>query len=344
MGCCVCVPQASIGMIERFGKFDREAPAGLHCLWFCCEGVPGYVSLKVHQLTIKCETKTRDNVFVNLEVVVQYEAIEESAYDAFYKLTNHHGQITSYVYDVVRASVPRISIDEVFTTKEEIAHEIKEQLSKVMESYGYDIKQALITDIQPDPKVKKAMNQINAAQRLRVAAQDKAEAEKIRIVKSAEADAESKYLSGVGISRQRLAIVEGLRDSVMGFTGNVDGCTTKDVMDLVLVTQYFDSLKDIGAACGDTTLFLPHSPGAISAVGEQIKKGFLPVSEGMFSGTNKKSVPKTGDTPAFKTYLLGEKKLGIVGKVESQPKEVEEEEKETEGKGKEKKKKGKKDN
>jgi len=272
--CCVAVPQSSVAMIERFGKFEREAHAGLNCMCFICgEASAGEVSLRLQQLLIKCDTKTKDNVFVSIDVAVQYQAMETKVYDAFYKLTNPHEQIKSYVFDVVRASVPKITLDEVFETKEEIAHAVKEELEKDMEEYGYDIIQTLITDIIPDANVKKAMNEINAAERRRVAAQDKAEAEKIRIVKAAEADAESKYLAGVGVSRQRLAIIEGLRDSVQGFTDSV-GASTKDVMDLILVTQYFDTIKDIGSHSGQNTLFLPHSPGAVEQVSEQIKRNF----------------------------------------------------------------------
>jgi len=212
-------------------------------------------------------------VFVSIDVAVQYQAMESKVYGAFYKLTEPHQQIKAYVFDVVRACVPKITLDEVFLTKEEIASAVKQELEKDMEEYGYDIKQTLITDIIPDVNVKKAMNEINAAERRRVAAQDKAEAEKIRIVKAAEADAESKYLAGVGISRQRLAIIEGLRDSVQGFTDTV-GASTKDVMDLILVTQYFDTIKDIGSHSGQNTLFLPHSPGTVENVNDQIARTF----------------------------------------------------------------------
>jgi len=272
--CCVAVPQSSVAMIERFGKFDREAQAGFNCICAICgEASAGEVSLRLQQLLVKCDTKTKDNVFVSIDVAVQYQAMENKVYDAFYKLTEPHQQIKAYVFDVVRACVPKITLDEVFETKEEIALAVKQELEKDMEEYGYDIKQTLITDIIPDVNVKKAMNEINAAERRRVAAQDKAEAEKIRIVKAAEADAESKYLAGVGISRQRLAIIEGLRDSVQGFTDTV-GASTKDVMDLILVTQYFDTIKDIGAHAGQNTLFLPHSPGTVENVNDQIARTF----------------------------------------------------------------------
>jgi regulator of protease activity HflC (stomatin/prohibitin superfamily) len=289
-------------MVERFGRFTKEAHPGINCV--CCwlgESVAGYVSLRVQQINVTCETKTKDNVFVDIVVSVQYQALTDSVYDAFYKLTNPYEQIKAYVYDVVRASVPKIALDDVFETKDDIAHSVKEELSKVMESYGYDIIQALITDITPDPTVKKAMNDINAAERMRVAATDKAEAEKIMIVKAAEADAESKYLAGVGVSRQRLAIIEGLRDSVTGFTDNVEGTNTKDVMDLILVTQYFDTIKDIGAHSGGNTLFIPHSPGAVEEVAEQIREGFMRV-------TSPSLTAPTRPTHTFQSLLRGPNK------------------------------------
>jgi len=242
------------------------------------EQVSGFVSLRVQQLDVTCETKTKDNVFVDIVCSVQFQVVGDKSFDAFYKLTNPTQQITAYVYDVVRASVPKILLDDVFETKDEIAMTVKEELAKSMSDYGYDILQALITDIKPDERVKKAMNEINAAERNRVAATDRAEAEKIMIVKAAEADAESKYLAGVGISRQRIAIVEGLRDSVVGFTDNVQGAITKDVMDLVLVTQYFDTLKEIGAQPKTTTVFMPHHSSGSESLTDQVRDGFMQAS------------------------------------------------------------------
>jgi len=235
--------------------------------------------LKVQQLDVSCETKTNDNVFVNIVVSVQYQVLQENIYEAYYKLTNPRAQITSYVFDVVRAEVPKLELDRVFDTKDEIARAVKAELQKVMSEFGFEILQALITDIDPAPKVKAAMNEINAAQRLRVAAEDKAEAEKILVVKAAQADSESKYLSGVGISRQRQAIVEGLRESVLEFAEAVEGATPKDVMDLILVTQYFDTLKEIGASSKTTSIFIPHSPGAISSVANEVRNGFLQAAQ-----------------------------------------------------------------
>jgi regulator of protease activity HflC (stomatin/prohibitin superfamily) len=206
---------------------------------------------------------------------VQYRAIRNSAYDAFYKLTNPKTQIQSYVFDVVRASVPKLLLDDVFEQKSEIAKTVETELEKAMGTYGYEIIQTLIVDIEPDVGVKRAMNEINTAARLRVAARDKAEAEKILQVKRAEGEAEAKYLSGVGIARQRQAIVDGLRESVVAFSDNVPGTSAKDVLDMVLVTQYFDTMRDIGASSKNSTVFLPHGPGAVKDIAEQIRNGLL---------------------------------------------------------------------
>jgi len=276
MGICTSVEQSEVAIVEQCGRYDRTAVAGFLFLNPChCESIVGRVTLRIRQLDVRCETKTKDNVFVTIQTSVQFQAIPDAAHDAFYKLTNPMGQITAYVFDVVRASVPKITLDEVFVTKEEIANTIKEELSKIMEQFGFEIIQTLVTDIDPAVKVKAAMNEINAAERLKQASKERAEAQKIKVVKAAEADAESKYLAGVGIARQRMAIVQGLRDSVQQFTGNVEGTTPKDVMDLVLVTQYFDTLKDLGASTEDNTLFIPHSPGAVATVAAEIRDGLM---------------------------------------------------------------------
>ena len=272
-------------MVQKFGRHVRVITPGLNLINCCAgEATAGLVSMRVQQLKVDCETKTKDNVFVNVVVSVQYQVIPEKVYEAFYRLTNPQQQVRAYVFDVVRASVPKIALDDVFETKDDIAIAVKQELSKSMSEFGYQIIQTLITDIQPAKNVKTAMNEINAAQRLRVAASDKAEAEKILVVKAAEADAESKYLSGVGIARQRKAIVEGLRDSVMTFAENVEGTSAKDVMDLVLITQYFDTLKDIGASSRSSTVFIPHQPGAVGGVANEIRQGFL---EGKAGKTSK---------------------------------------------------------
>jgi len=276
MGCCVGVPQNSVAIIEQWGRFDRIESAGFVRLCPCCgESAAGYVSLRVQQLAVSCETKTHDNVFVEIVVSVQYRTIAAAAYDAFYKLTNPREQIRAYVYDVIRSGVPKITLDTLFESKDDLAHSVRESLAKVMAGFGYEIIQTLVIDIRPSRNVCDAMNEINANMRLRVAAADKAEAEKIEIVKNAEADAESKYLNGVGIARQRKAIVDGMRDSVIHFSQSVPGTTAKDVMDLVLVTQYFDTIKDLGHHSKKTTLFIPHSPGSVAEVAEEIRGGLM---------------------------------------------------------------------
>jgi len=198
-------------MIERCGKFDRQLGSGANCVCCCCgDEVAGVVSCRLQQLDIACETKTHDNVFVTLTINVHFKVIPEHEHDAFYSLEDYKKQINAYVFDTIRSAVPKINLDKVFEQKEDIAIAVKQELSKCMKEYGWEIIQVLIADIEPDPKVKNAMNEINTAQRLRVATVDKAEADKILVVKKAEADAESKYLGGVGIARQRKAIAEGM--------------------------------------------------------------------------------------------------------------------------------------
>ena len=186
---------------------------------------------------MNCETKTKDNVFVNVVISIQYEAIIAKAWHAYYRLANPEQQIQAYVFDVVRSTLPRMDLDESFASKETLAVSVKQHLDDTMMEYGYHICKALVTDISPDARVKMSMNEINASRRLREAAKEKAEADKIVHVKAAEADAESKYLSGVGVARQRQAIVNGLQDSIIEFSGEIAGTTPKDVMDLLLLTQ-----------------------------------------------------------------------------------------------------------
>ncbi|CAL8463935.1 g3470 [Coccomyxa elongata] len=277
MGLCYsCVDNASVEVIERFGKFHRIAQPGYNCVCCCVgESVAGSLSLRVQQLDVRCETKTKDNVFVNVVVSVQYQVEKENLYSAFYKLTDSRSQITSYVFDVVRATVPKILLDDVFTTKEEIAHSVKEELTKSMSSFGFMIIQTLVTDIEPDMKVRAAMNEINAAQRMRVAAMEKAEAEKVQVVKAAEGNAEAQYLAGVGVARQRQAIVNGLRDSIKNFASDISDVSSRDVIEMMMITQYFDMLKDVGSSNRNSTVFLPHSPGNIADISSQIRNGFL---------------------------------------------------------------------
>ena len=217
----------------------------------------GKVSLRVQQLEVRCETKTLDNVFVDVIVSIQYSVIQEKVFEAFYSLQNPRQQITAYVYDTVRATIPTVTLDKAFEAKEDIANAVKQNLTSVMSDYGYLILNSLITDMTPDARVRAAMNDINSSKRLKEAAAEKAEGDKVLVVKSAEAEAESKYLSGVGVARQRKAIVDGLRGSIAQFSGNIKGTTPKDVVDLLLITQYFDMLKDIGSRQGCNTVYIP---------------------------------------------------------------------------------------
>jgi regulator of protease activity HflC (stomatin/prohibitin superfamily) len=269
------VTQQTAAIIERFGKFVHVARPGLNIKIPIIDSVAGRVNLRVQQLNVKCETKTEDNVFVHVIVAVQYQVLPEKVYDAFYRLSDADTQIRAYVFDVVRARVPKIKLDDVFEKKDEVADAVKNELSHVMDDFGYSIVKALVTDIDPDAKVKEAMNEINAAQRLRVAATEKGEAERILKVKAAEAEAQSKALQGKGIADQRRAIVDGLRESVDDFQKSVPGATAQDVMNLVLMTQYFDTLKEIGQSSHTNTILMPHTPGGMTDVAQQMRNAMI---------------------------------------------------------------------
>jgi len=255
--CLFTISTAEAGVIERFGKYDRTLQAGLGCTVYPFESLAGRVSFRVQQIDVRVETKTLDNVFVTATVSVQYQVQRENVYDAFYALTNPRQQITAHIYDVMRSELPTLELDAVFEAKEELAVAVKEALTDVMTRYGYQILNALITDLDPDQKVKNAMNEINSSKRLKYAVAEKAEGRKIMQVKSAEAEAESKYLSGVGVAKQRKAIVDGLRESITDFNSTVAGTTPKDIMDLLLLTQYFDMIRDVGQAGHCKTTFVP---------------------------------------------------------------------------------------
>ncbi|KAJ8632875.1 hypothetical protein MRB53_026211 [Persea americana] len=273
---CIKVSQSNVAIKEDFGKFTDVLEPGCHCVpWFFGSKIAGNLSLRINQLDVRCETKTKDNVFVTVVASIQYRALAEKAQDAFYRLSNTRSQIQAYVFDVIRSSVPKLNLDDAFEQKNDVARAVEDQLEQAMSHYGFEIVQTLIVDIEPDRRVKGAMNEINAAARLRVAANEKAEADKILQIKRAEGEAESKYLAGLGVARQRQAIVDGLRESVLEFSANVRGTTAKDVMDMVLVTQYFDTMKEIGASSKSSAVFIPHGPGAVRDIASQIRDGLL---------------------------------------------------------------------
>ena len=269
------VRTAEVAVITRFGKFLAVANPGLNWKVPLIDMVAGRVSLRVNQITLTMETKTKDNVFVTIPISVQNRVRPEKVYDAFYKLSNPAQQIQSYVEQVILGHVPSMTLDEVFANQSGIAAAVKQELDADMAAFGYEIVNVLVTDIVPDAKVKSAMNDINAAQREQVAANARGEAEKILVVKRAEAEAESKALQGQGIANQRRAIIEGLQGSIEQFQKVVGGVATSEVMQLVLITQYFDTLKSIGENEKASTLFLSHAPGAVKDISEQIMQSML---------------------------------------------------------------------
>jgi regulator of protease activity HflC (stomatin/prohibitin superfamily) len=275
LGSFFTVNTAQVAVITRFGKFLRVADPGLNWKVPFFDTVAGIVSLRVNQISLTMETKTKDNVFVTIPISVQNRVRPEKVFDAYYKLSDPTAQIQSYVEQVILGHVPGMTLDEVFASQSSIAAAVKQELDADMATFGFEIVNVLVTDIVPDAKVKSAMNDINAAQREQVAANARGEAEKILVVKKAEAEAESKALQGQGIANQRKAIIEGLQNSIEQFQKVVDGTSSKEVMQLVLVTQYFDTLKSIGESDKTNTLFLAHTPSAVKDVSEQIMESML---------------------------------------------------------------------
>ena len=275
LGSFFTVNTAQVAVITRFGRFLRVANPGLNWKWPFIDTVAGRISLRVNQITLTMETKTKDNVFVTIPISVQNRVRPEKAFDAFYKLSNPAEQIQAYVEQVILGHVPGMTLDEVFASQSGIAAAVKQELDADMAGFGYEIVNVLVTDIVPDAKVKSAMNDINAAQREQVAANARGEAEKILVVKRAEAEAESKALQGQGIANQRKAIIEGLQGSIEQFQKVVGGVSTSEVMQLVLVTQYFDTIKSIGESDKTNTLFLSPSPGAVKDLSEEIMRSML---------------------------------------------------------------------
>lgn len=254
------VKQQTAAIIERFGKFQSIRHSGLQLKIPLVDRISGKLSLKIQQLDVIVETKTKDDVFVRLKVSVQYKVIREKVEDAFYKLDYPHDQITSYVFDVVRAEVPKMILDDVFLKKDDIAIAVKAELNDAMQNYGYDIIKTLVTDIDPDAQVKEAMNRINAADREKTAAQYEGDAQRILIVEKAKAEAESKRLQGQGIADQRREIARGLEESVDVL--NRVGINSQEASALIVVTQHYDTLQAIGGETNSNLILLPNSPQA----------------------------------------------------------------------------------
>ena len=254
------VTQQTAAIVERFGRFQSIRQSGLQIRIPLVDRIAGRLSLKIQQLDVIVETKTKDDVFVKLKVSVQYMVIKDKVYDAFYKLDYPHDQITSYVFDVVRAEVPKMRLDDVFERKDDIAIAVKSELNDAMINYGYDIIKTLVTDIDPDLQVKEAMNRINAAEREKIAAQYDGDAARILIVEKAKAEAESKRLQGQGIADQRREIARGLEESVEVL--NKVGINSQEASALIVVTQHYDTLQSIGEETNSNLILLPNSPQA----------------------------------------------------------------------------------
>lgn len=275
LGAFFTIETAHVGIVQRLGKFSRVAAPGLNFKVPFIEVLVARLSLQVKQLDVKVETKTKDNVFVQIPISVQYRVDPNRVYDAFYKLSDPIKQIESFVYNVILGHVPKLTLDQTFEQQAQIAIDVETSLDASMKDFGYSIVKALITDIVPDNKVKSAMNDINAAAREREATVSRAETEKMLLVKKAEAEAESKRLQGEGIANQRKAIVAGLRESISTFSEAVTGATPQDAMALVLLTQYFDTLKEVAGTNRSNTIMLPHTPNALADLLGQFRNAII---------------------------------------------------------------------
>lgn len=264
------VRQQSVAIVERFGRYQKTATSGIHIrLLFGIDKIAARVQLRLLQSEIIVETKTKDNVFVTLNVATQYRVNEQNVTDAYYKLMKPESQIKSYIEDALRSSVPKLTLDELFEKKDEIALEVQHQVAEEMSTYGYIIVKTLITKVEPDAEVKQSMNEINAAQRKRVAAQELANADKIKIVTAAEAEAEKDRLHGVGIAQQRKAIVDGLAESIQELKEANISLNEEQIMSILLTNQYLDTLNTF-AAKGNQTLFLPNTPNGVDDIRTQV--------------------------------------------------------------------------
>ena len=263
------VEQQSFAIVERFGKFQRITSPGLNWRVPLIDRVVTRVTIRVRELIVHINTKTKDNVFVDLELAVQYRVMNaEDAWAAWYTLTDHEQQMESFVYDTVRAKVPTMELDQVFENKDDIADDVRATLATKMQEYGYTIVQSLVNDVRPAANVATAMNEIVAQERLQRAAEHRAQAEYIIVVRAAEADAESKRLAGEGIANQRKAIVQGYQESVAGLQ-QATGVDAREIMSVVLMTQYFDALRDMAAGGKNSVIFANHAPGEIASIQQQ---------------------------------------------------------------------------
>ena len=271
------VKQQTSAIVERFGKFESVRTSGLQFKIPLIDRIAGRINLKIQQLDVIVETKTKDDVFVHLKISIQFQVLEDKVYDAFYKLESPREQITSYIFDLVRAEVPKMILDDVFEKKDDIAHAIKTELKDAMSEYGYDIIKALVTDIDPDASVKEAMNRINAAEREKIAAQHEGDAQRILIVERAKAEAESKRLQGKGIADQRREIARGLEESVD--TLNKAGINPQEASALIVITQHYDTLHAIGSENKSNLILLPNSPNTASAMLNEMTASLLAASK-----------------------------------------------------------------
>jgi regulator of protease activity HflC (stomatin/prohibitin superfamily) len=276
LGCCNCISSSDIAIVERLEKYQTLKGSGLTCMLWPIEQIKAVMSLRVQMMYVRIESKTKDDVFCTIQVAVMYRVLEEKAAAAYYKLSDVRGQISSYVNNTIRSILPKFPLDDLFLSKDDIARDTKVALDKTMNEFGYEIVTVLITDLDPDRKVKDSMNQQQQQRKLREAAAHKAEADKILLVKAAEAEADAKYLSGTGVARQRKALMDGLRATVDEYTADVEGLPGTDVLDLLLVTQYFDTMKEITSKTGSTsTIFMKHTPTAVADLREDLKAKFM---------------------------------------------------------------------
>lgn len=277
----------SVNIIEQFGRFHSVRRPGLSILWPCIgQYKAGTVSLRLQSLTVRCETKTKDNVFLHIECCVQYKVTDaQSAEKFFYQLTDPEQQMTAILFDVIRSLAPKMVLDDIFISKTELGDAVQAELAKSFSSFGVAIVQTPITDIDPNQSVKNAMNQIQTNERLKIAARDEGEAAKIKQIKMAEAageatriqaaaEAEATHLRGVGMAKQRHAILEGMRADVEEWS-SVPGMDAQSVVALMLQNTYYGVLKDMGEAPGGNTIFVPSTPNSVNHMTDQIRDAML---------------------------------------------------------------------